>query len=382
VRKDKFLVVTSYEYPSSKATANRVHFLIDCLVQEGIYELSVISSGIDSTCSKLYIQNFIQKNNIKVFYVEKLSSRNILVRAILEIIHILKIFAKVLSIRPNFVIFTIPSPMLLFLSLVVKKNSFAIDIRDASWEYLRRKNLFFLPFCIFFENLLRISCLRAKFVTVTNSFEKESVERVSGVRSTILSNGILKKLYQQLSSKCFVKKQNDEISIVYYGNIGIAQHLDSLIKATGNRENFIVTLIGNGSELKNLQKLIIDNRFKNVTIKEPVQQEKLSKEVHNADILYAQIGNAYSTAVPTKIFEYLTYGKHIVLGLPDGPAKTIFSSFNGVHIHSPQCTIDTFNVLKSVNLSKPVDRELNLHQLKDSFIREDQKQKFLNLIRF
>lgn len=380
MRKDKFLVVTSYEYPSSKATANRVHFLIDCLVKDGIYELSVISSGIDSTCSKFYEQNFIQKNNIKVFYVEKLSSRNILVRAILEIIHILKIFVKVLSVRPNFLIFTIPSPMLLFLSLVIKKNSFGIDIRDASWEYLRRKNLFFLPFCIFFENLLRISCLKAKFVTVTNSFEKESVERVSRVSSTIISNGILKQLYEQLSSKCFVKKQNEEISILYYGNIGIAQHLDSLIKATGNQENFTVTLIGNGSELKNLQKLIIDNRFRNVTIKQPVQQEDLSKEVHNADILYAQIGNAYFTAVPTKIFEYLTYGKHIVLGLPDGPAKTLFSSFNGVHIHSPECKTDTFKVLKSVNLSKPVDRKLNLHKLKDSFIREDQKQKFLNLI--
>ena len=380
MRKDKFLIVTSYEYPSSKATANRVHFLIDCLVQEGIYELSVISSGIDSTCSKFYNQNFIQKNNIKVLYVEKLSSRNILVRAILEVIHILKIFVKVLSIRPHFLIFTIPSPMLLFLSLGVKKNSFGIDIRDASWEYLRRKNLFFIPFCILFESLLRISCLKAKFVTVTNSFEKESVERVSGVSSTILSNGILKELYHQLSSKCFFKKQNEEISILYYGNIGIAQHLDILIKATGNQENFTVTLIGNGSELKNLQKLINENRYRNVTIKQPIQQEDLSKEVHNADILYAQIGNAYFTAVPTKIFEYLTYGKHIVLGLPDGPAKSIFSSFSGVHIHSPECTIDTFKVLKSINLSKPVDRESNLHKLKDSFIREDQKQKFLNLI--
>lgn len=380
MRKDKFLVVTSYAYPSSKATANRVHFLVDCLVQEGTYELSVISSGIDSTCSKFYNQNFIQKNNINVLYIGKLKSGNILIRAILEIIHMLKIYVKVLSVRPKFLIFTIPSPMLLLLSLVLKKNSFGIDIRDASWEYLRKKNLFFVPFCIFFENLLRISCLKAKFVTVTNSFEKESVKRVSGVSSTVLSNGILKKLYEQLSSKCFVKKRNEKISIVYYGNIGIAQHLDSLIKAIGNQENFTVTLIGNGSELKNLQKLIIDNRYRNVTIKQPVQQEDLSKQVQNADILYAQIGNAYFTAVPTKIFEYLTYGKHIVLGLPDGPAKSIFSSFNGVHIHSPECTIDTFKVLKSVNLSKPVDRELNLHKLKDSYIREDQKQKFLNLI--
>jgi glycosyltransferase involved in cell wall biosynthesis len=292
----------------------------------------------------------------------------------------LEIYVKVLSVRPQFLIFTIPSPMLLFLSLVVKKNTFGIDIRDASWEYLRKKNLFLVPVCIFFENLLRISCLKAKFVTVTNSFEKESVMRISGVSSTILSNGILKELYHQLSGKCFVKKQNEEISIVYYGNIGIAQHLYILINAIGNQENFTLTLIGNGSELKNLQNLIIDKRFKNVTIKKPVQQEDLAKEVHNADILYAHIGNAYFTAVPTKIFEYLTYGKHIVLGLPDGPAKTIFSSFNGVHIHTPECTFDTFNVLKSVNLSKPVDRELNLNKLKDSFIREDQKQKFLDLI--
>ena len=95
--------------------------------------------------------------------------------------------------------------MLLFLSLVVKKNSFGIDVRDASWEYLRKKKFIFRSLLYFLENLLRISCLKAKFVTVTNSFEKESVKRVSGVSSTVLSNGILKELYQQLSSKCFLK---------------------------------------------------------------------------------------------------------------------------------------------------------------------------------
>ena len=150
MRKDKFLVVTSYAYPSSKATANRVHFLVDCLVQEGTYELSVISSGIDSTCSKFYNQNFIQKNNINVLYIGKLKSGNILIRAILEIIHMLKIYVKVLSVRPKFLIFTIPSPMLLLLSLVVKKNSFGIDIRDASWEYLRKKKFIFRSLLYFF----------------------------------------------------------------------------------------------------------------------------------------------------------------------------------------------------------------------------------------
>lgn len=378
--KAKFLVVTSYAFPSSKATANRVHFLIDCIVEKGIYDLFVISSGKDTTCSNLYNKKFIKKNNIKVCHIEKLSSRNINIRAILEIYHILKISIKVLSLKPKFLIFTIPSPMLLFLSLICKKNSFGIDIRDASWEYLRSKSLFYLPFCLFFEKLLRISCLRAKFVTVTNSFEKESVEKVSGVSSTILKNGISRELFQKLSNKCYVKNQEKEISVVYYGNIGIAQHLDCLIKATGNQEHYTTTLIGNGSALKNLQQMIIDNRFSNVTIKQAVPQETLSKEVQKADILYAQIGNAYFTAVPTKIFEYLTYGKHIVLGLPNGPAKNIFSSFDGVYIHSPESIKDAFSVLQSVNLSKPVDRNSNLRKLKDSFIREDQKHKLLSLI--
>ena len=378
--KAKFLVVTSYAFPSSKATANRVHFFIDSIIKKGIYDLTVISSGIDATSSISYYKNIIEKNKIKICHIEKLTCRNIFLRAIMEIIHILKISVKVILLKPNFLIFTIPSPMLLFLSLVCKKNSFGIDIRDASWEYLRRKNLIYLPFCLLLEKLLYIACHRAKFITVTNSFEKESVEKVSGVSSVILKNGISRELFQKLSSKCYVKNKENVIAILYYGNIGIAQHLDCLINATGNHKNYKITLIGTGSALQNLQQLITEHQFSNVTIKKAVPQEALFKEVQKADILYAQIGNAYFTAVPTKIFEYLTYGKHIVLGLPNGPAKNIFSSFDGVHIHSPESTKDALIVLQSVNLSKPVNRNTNLRKLKDSFIREDQKDKLLSLV--
>jgi len=378
--KAKLLVVTSYAFPSSKATANRVQFLIDCIIDKKNYDLSVISSGKDATCSTFYNKNIIEKNNIKVCHVEKLSSRNIYIRAILEIFHLLKISFKVLLLKPNFLILTIPSPMLLFLSLFCKKNSFGIDIRDASWEYLRKKSLSYLPFCLIFEKLLYISCLRAKFVTVTNSFEKESVKKVSGVSSVILKNGISKELFQKLSTKCYLKNQENRISILYYGNIGIAQHLDCLINAVGNNVCYSVTLIGNGSALQNLQQMIAKEQFSNVVIKQAVPPEILFKEVQKADILYAQIGNAYFTAVPTKIFEYLTYGKHIVLGLPSGPAKNIFSSFDGVYIHSPESIQDALSVLQRVDLSKPVNRNSNLRKLKNSFIREDQKQKMLNLI--
>ena len=43
-----------------------------------------------------------------------------------------------------------------------------------------------------------------------------------------------------------------------------------------------------------------------------------------ADVLFAQIGDNFKTAIPTKVFEYIASGRRVLLGLPEGPAREIF----------------------------------------------------------
>mgnify|MGYP000093590381 CR=1 FL=1 len=74
----------------------------------------------------------------------------------------------------------------------------------------------------------------------------------------------------------------------------------------------------------------------NIHFKGNVDWEKVVHEYKKSDILYAQITQKYSSAVPTKIFEYIATGLPVVLGLPNGPAKEIFSKFSGVYIHNPE----------------------------------------------
>ena len=101
--------------------------------------------------------------------------------------------------------------------------------------------------------------------------------------------------------------------------------------------------------------------------------------MENADILFAQIGSDFSSAVPTKIFEYIASGRRILLGLPDGPAKDIFKDFYGVEI------FNTGN-LNSLELAynKLIKTELdnaeitfNLNHLKLNYVREKSMHNFL-----
>ena len=88
-----------------------------------------------------------------------------------------------------------------------------------------------------------------------------------------------------------------------------------------------------------------------------------------ADIFYAQITKDFCSAVPSKIFEYISIGRKTVLGLPDGPAKNIFSKFSNVFIHIPEdkkdflgstvdllsidLSVNTFHILKNIEIYKP-----------------------------
>jgi hypothetical protein len=313
--------------------------------------------------------------------VKNKTSKNISIRLLYEIISIIKIGMKVKALNYDFVIFTVPSPLLLLLGVICKRNSFIVDIRDAVWEYLKNKGIVYVPFCILLNVVLKYSCRKAKFVTVTNIAEKKSIIKVTGVNPHIIKNGISKTLFDSLINREYEKGKSNSICITYLGNIGRAQHLDCLVKSVANDDRYSVSLVGSGVELKYLKRLRLELNAKNIFFKDNLPQSELHKEFINSDVLYAQIGNDYSSAVPTKIFEYLTTGKHLLLGLPNGPAKKIFASFSGVSIHEPENQNDLLSVLDRIDFKSSVDREHNVNLLKKSYIRENEKELLLALLR-
>jgi hypothetical protein len=94
--------------------------------------------------------------------------------------------------------------------------------------------------------------------------------------------------------------------------------------------------------------------------------------METVDILFAQISSDYRTAVPTKVFEYIASGRKILLGLPEGPAKEIFSIFYGVEIFDVGSRVEfikSYTKLVASNLSIE-NKQSNIDKLRDYYLRE------------
>jgi len=170
------------------------------------------------------------------------------------------------------------------------------------------------------------------------------------------------------------------LNVLYAGNIGIAQNLSTLIECADKLKRFNFKIIGEGIEKKSLIDSIKRKKMKNVIILPSVEWKDLLKYYSEADIFYAQITKDFCSAVPSKIFEYIPIGKKIVLGLPEGPAKNIFSKFSNVFIHIPENKKDLLRIIKKAENSKVEKIEEN-SKLLNEFIRENHEETFIDLIK-
>ena len=257
---------------------------------------------------------------------------------------------------------------------------FAIDVRDVTWEYLEKKSLLgHIASKILIFSLNPIF-KKAAFITCTNLSEKKSIRKYFKIEAIVIPNGIEEKKFQILSKISSSRNLDSKLNVLYAGNIGIAQKLSTIIDCAEKLKNFNFKIIGEGIEKKSLINLIKRKKIKNVVILPSVEWEDLLKHYSEADIFYAQITKDFCSAVPSKIFEYISIGRKIVLGLPDGPAKNIFSKFSNVFIHIPEDEKDLLRIFKKVENSKVGKIDNNLKFLKE-FIRENHEKSFIDLIK-
>ncbi|MDA7441071.1 glycosyltransferase family 4 protein [Candidatus Pseudothioglobus singularis] len=129
------------------------------------------------------------------------------------------------------------------------------------------------------------------------------------------------------------------ITILYAGNIGSGQGLESVIpkaaKTLGKNYHFIV--IGGGSTLSLLRNAINNEGVNNVELIPPLDRSKLFKYYLEADILFLHLNNipAFRRVLPSKIFEYVALGRPIVAGLSGYSADFLKNNVPSAHLFNP-----------------------------------------------
>ncbi len=180
--------------------------------------------------------------------------------------------------------------------------------------------------------------------------------------------------------------------ITFAGNIGKAQALDNLIiyakYIKQNELPIIFELIGEGSNKKNLQKLVKKNNLDNIIIfKNFMDTKKLAKYIRNSNALLVCLkkGEALSSTLPAKFQTYIAYGKPIFtfkgnivsnlinkhkigFTLAENNFKDVINKFlkmnkneiKNIHLRSRNLFYGFFEIEKNVsNLEKFINKKLN-----------------------
>jgi len=241
-------------------------------------------------------------------------------------------------IKPNFLIGTtsrLMTGMLTGLSARTLGCDYFIDLRDIFSETISDvlshknksigfvlRNFFYLMELWLFKKAIGVNVVSAGFL---GYFEKKGLDTSSW---SFFPNGVDK----EFIGLPFTKGKTSKIvkTILYAGNIGSGQGLETVLPATakkmGNKYRFLV--IGDGGAITKLANEIQINNVSNIEVLPPVKRARLIKYYQEADILFLHLNDfsAFRRVLPSKIFEYTALKRPIVAGLSGYSAEFIVAN--------------------------------------------------------
>lgn len=369
--KKKLTIISSYEYVDTNATKARLGAYLSSLKAD--YKVTFICPKSDEALN-INDVSIIQAGRSPVY-------GNFFSRALREIVFAIKTVPIMLSSKPDISIVTIPS-MFLLLTLVVKRSPIIVDVRDLVWEYLPENTRLKRLIKSAARSVMLSLINKADAVFVTNEREQEYISHQiikPSVPVKVVRNGINQERFQRLS-KLALKRNNSKFTILYIGNIGQAQNLRVLVDAMKSTLDARAVIVGKGNELEKVRYYAIESGVENIEFVGGVEWGELESYYKNADVLYAQISADYQSAVPSKLYEYLSVGLPVIFA-GVGASSDLMKMFDNVTVILPD---DSFKLEGAIAFVKDSERKeistMNQDLIQSEYVREAQVRNVLSLI--
>lgn len=120
---------------------------------------------------------------------------------------------------------------------------------------------------------------------------------------------------------------------LFAGNVGKAQNVEIIVEAIGmikDRENIVVDIVGNGSNLENIKEMVKENNLdNNIIFHGQVAKDKMNKFYKKADacVLTLKSDSYIGKTLPLKLQSYMSSGKPIISAI-DGDAEQVIKDSN------------------------------------------------------
>ena len=157
---------------------------------------------------------------------------------------------------------------------------------------------------------------------------KPMINLINGVSNTFFD---LAKKYDRIPEKRF--------AVLYSGNMGLAQGLESVIKAADILQKYPIDFkfVGSGVRQKALKTKADKPGLKNVVFLPVQKKEELIKLIKKASVCLVPLKNnpLFKKAIPSKMFEYMACGRPVIVSISGEVTEIIKKAKSGL-ISSPE----------------------------------------------
>lgn len=263
----------------------------------------------------------------------------------------------------------------------IKKQDFWVDIRDLWPESIAslvsgKRSIFY-----YFGKKLESSVYKNAegIIMPVPGFKKyfDDHKMLESKPKIELKNGISNSLFS------IIKKNKTQIdknfTVIYSGNFGLAQGLDSLISSAEILKDYPIhfIMIGDGVTKKEIVGIANRKKLKNISFYKPIKRKKLITKIKKSSLCLVPLkkDKLFKTALPSKMFEYMACSRPIICN--EGDAGKIINHIKAGRVIKPE---DPNLICNSIlyyfnNKNKVYEHGKNGHNYVKSFMI---KEKLLN----
>ena len=151
---------------------------------------------------------------------------------------------------------------------------------------------------------------------------KPKLNLINGVSNNFIS-----------SIKNIETKQDKRFTVLYSGNMGLAQGLETILEAAKLLDKYPIDfrLIGDGIVKDKLKDLVEFNKQKNVFFHDSMNRLELIKWIKKSSICLVPLINnpLFNSALPSKMFEYMVCARPIIVGIKGEAEDMVNNSKSG-----------------------------------------------------
>lgn len=295
------------------------------------------------------------------------------IRALYELFYSIVLCRKAAASPADLTLVTTPYMFLLPVSSFLGgKGKKMADVRDLVWCYLPDRNRVQSFVRKQFQRLACRFIALFDHVTVTNQAEMDWVLENTGLdksRISILSNGISTERFEKLSSLKY-HSGNSPFVITYVGNVGNGQDLYPLIDCVRKMPDVKLNIIGDGIEIKKLQQIVRNLHLTNVHLHGKLRWNRVLPFYQSSTLLFARLGLNYRSAIPSKLFEYLSTGLPVLFH-GSGQAKDFLLQFENTYVVEEEDPASLSLLLTALRSKDIILSGKNRKTIREHYLREN-----------